>query len=338
MNGWTIASTVGRKFIGRTRAPSPEHLSDRFRHAPDAGLVAIRESLERNYFTAPRAPSGYLDTDWGRRDLEDHLSRRLKRDRERIIPWLDDVRPLAGRKVLEIGCGTGCSTVALAEQGATVVAVDVDEKSVEVARLRCAVYDLDATFLIANAVDVGGLLRGQTFDLIIFYASLEHMTHPERIAAIRATWEMLAPGDLWSVVETPNRLWHTDDHTSLLPFFHWLPDELAFSYASFSRRPNFAALYDDFNDVRQRQHFLRRGRGASFHEFAIAIGPPEQLNVRSCLSAHLAARAGGWRSWWPSWTRRRGPLDVRYRALLAEVYPSIHPAFFEKDLDLILMK
>jgi hypothetical protein len=38
------------------------------------------------------------------------------------------------------------------------------------------------------------------------------------------------------------------------------------------------------------------------------------------------------------WLRRTPQLDYRYRALLAEIYPSIHPGFFERDLDLILLK
>ena len=34
---------------------------------------------------------------------------------------------------------------------------------------------------------------------------------------------MLAPGGLWAVVETPNRLHYFDDHSAKLPFHHWLP-------------------------------------------------------------------------------------------------------------------
>lgn len=329
---WGIASAL-RGYVDGRRPGLPDHIAGRFRQVPDAGIAAVRESLERHYFNGPRVPVGYTGTEWGRRDLEDHLARRLKRDREVVVPWLDGARPLRGSRILEIGCGTGCSTVALAEQGAAVVAVDVDGPSVEVARRRCEVYGLDVTFSVANASEAGELFRGERFDFIIFYASLEHMTCRERIAAIRSTWAMLAPGDFWCIVETPNRLWHTDDHTSLLPFFHWLPDELAFLYAPFSPRPNFAGLYDDVDDDAQRRHFLRRGRGASFHEFAVAIGPADRLNVRSSLSARAAGRG-------PRAFRmgRKPSLDERYRSLLAEIYPAIHPGFLEKDLDLILMK
>jgi 2-polyprenyl-3-methyl-5-hydroxy-6-metoxy-1,4-benzoquinol methylase len=46
-----------------------------------------------------------------------------------------------------------------------------------------------------------GVLQGRSFDIIIFYASLEHMVHEERLRAIADTWAMLRPGDLWCVVE-----------------------------------------------------------------------------------------------------------------------------------------
>ena len=49
---------------------------------------------------------------------------RLSRDRVAVIPWLDRTRPLRGSRILEVGCGRGASTVALAEQGAELIALD----------------------------------------------------------------------------------------------------------------------------------------------------------------------------------------------------------------------
>ena len=289
----------------------PGHLSAQFRRISDTGLGSIRASLEQHYFAFPRVPKEYLASEWGQQDLQNHLVRRLRRDREEVIPWLDEARPLRDSKVLEIGCGTGCSTVALAEQGAKVIGIDLDEPSLEVARKRCEVYGLDVTFRLANALDVGELYGDLRFDLIIFYASLEHMTHHERISAIRTTWDMLPPGGLLSVVDTPNRLWHTDSHTSLLPFFHWLPDELAFDYSRFSSRPDFRDRYDHYDDEQQRLHFLRRGRGVSFHEFVLALGSIEQLNVQSSLAMYRR-EAGLKRRPWPG-----HPAAMVEEALLA---------------------
>jgi hypothetical protein len=183
---------------------------------------------------------------------------------------------------------------------------------------------------IANAADIGELFRDLRFHFVIFYATLEHMIHRERILALRSAWDLLLKGGLLCIVETPNRLWYTDDHTSLLPFFHWLPDDLAFDYSRFSSRPHYSDLYNDYDDERQRLHFLRRGRGASFHELALAIAPAERLNVYSTLAIHLRGRGV-----------QPPPIPSqadRYQQLLQEIYPSIHSGFFERNLDLILLK
>ncbi|HEY0029053.1 MAG TPA: hypothetical protein VGC35_14405 [Allosphingosinicella sp.] len=84
------------------------------------------------------------------------------------------------------------------------------------------------------------------------------------------------------IVETPNRLWFDDQQTALLPFFHWLPNELAFLYSKVSSREGFNDLYRTYNFC-SKQHFLRLGRGVSYHELDLSIGPVENLDVVSSL-------------------------------------------------------
>jgi S-adenosylmethionine-dependent methyltransferase len=277
-----------------------------------------------------------VDDRWERpqdfEDYETHRVRRLDADRQVFTPWLDSVHGLAGAKVLEIGCGTGSSTVALAEQGAKVVGLDVDEGSLAVAQARCAAYGVEAELLGANAVDAPQRLAGRSFDLIVFFASLEHMTHEERLAALAGAWGMLAPGQFLCVVETPNRLWCLDNHTSLLPFFLWLPDELALKYASRSPRESLREKFQHA-DAGQMQDFLRQGRGVSFHEFELALGiSAPQLPVESALATqhrHLNVLRR---------LRFPRPLDTQYHLLLRKVCPEVHPGWLYPSLDLALRK
>jgi 2-polyprenyl-3-methyl-5-hydroxy-6-metoxy-1,4-benzoquinol methylase len=311
---------------------TPARLAARFRDLDTAAADTLRARLARHL--AEGRPRGFLESDEGRRDLDSHLFRRLGYDRRCVVPWLDAARPLMGARVLEIGCGTGSSTLALAEQGAEVVAVDVDPRGLDVARERCRIYGLDATFVAANATEVAIKLAGECFDIVIFYASLEHMTHDERLTAMADTWNMLAPGRLWCVTDTPNRLWWFDAHTSRLPFFMWLPNDLAFDYSRFSARDYFREVYRD----REREaelHFLRRGRGVSFHEFDLALGPAEGLDVVSSMRLFHRARRPLARL---QELRRRKTLDVRYEAVLAEVRPDLHRGFFQRSLDLIIRR
>lgn len=316
----------------RFAPPLPRHLAARHRALDANARTALHYALSRHYF-ADAGPA-YLETEAGSRDLDDHLEGRLAHDRGRVIPWLDAARPLAGARILEIGCGTGSATVALAEQGSVVTALDLCERSVQVARRRCELYGLEASFVVGNAVELLDKLQDEHFDFVIFFASLEHMTFAERKAAMRRAWELLDPGDLWCVVETPNRLWFRDVHTSFLPFFHWLPDDVAFEYSRMSPRENFRERYREL-DEDSLLHFLRRGRGVSHHDFELAIGPVPQLDVVSSLT-HFHRR----RHRFPiaSWLRRRRTLAYRYERLLAKMAPELHPGFLQPDLDLVIRK
>jgi S-adenosylmethionine-dependent methyltransferase len=289
----------------------------------------IELSLRNNYFA--RFPEGYLSTERGRNDLQNHLCGRLEMDRAIIIPWLDESRPLRNSSILEIGCGTGCSTVALAEQGAEVTAIDLDEHSLIVARERCQAYDLDVSLAHANATEINKLFSGRRFNYIIFYASLEHMTIEERMSAMRATWGMLSDGDLWCVIETPNRLWYYDAHTSLLPFHMWLPDELAFEYSRFSPRNNYRELYKDYTDE-SKLHFLRRGRGVSFHEFELTMKPLRELKIKSSLN--MPAKKGNILSR----LKRSFSNESRYISILRKIAPEAHEGFLQSSLYLIIEK
>jgi S-adenosylmethionine-dependent methyltransferase len=317
----------------------PFHLAKRFTQLSPSAADAITQSLQQNYF--PRLIWGevslsveqWLATPEGQNDLRDHVSGRLHSFRTKVIPWLDAARPLAGARILEIGCGTGASTVALAEQGATVTAIDIDEPSLRVARDRCSAHHVQCEIVQANGAAAREFLERERYDFVIFFACLEHMTHAERMQSMHETWHALPDGALWCLIETPNRLWFFDDHTSQLPFFNWLPDELAFAHSRFSPREPLRSSYRALS-ASTMESFLRHGRGVSFHEFDVAIADASSLDVVSSL---------------PLWRRTRGLFGLRELArrykrpfrlerALASFRPDIHRGFFQPYLDLIIRK
>lgn len=304
--------------------PTPSHLRKHHIDASGADLKAIEASLSMNYHVGWRdrvnyTPQAYED------DLRHHTNRRLEIDRRFIVPWLDSAKPLNGQQILEIGCGTGSSTIALTEQGAVVTGIDIDEGALQVARDRCQVYGVSAEFHTMNAGQLATLTP--KFDHIIFFASLEHMTLGERLAALSDAWSLLPKSGLLTVVETPNRLWYFDDHTSRMPFFHWLPDELAFDQSRRSPRENFRELYRE-HTPESFEHFLRRGRGVSFHEFDSAIRPIEEIKVRSSLSSFWGFR----------YHYRQSRLGRKYKALLKKMHSGVDQGFLDKDLYIVLEK
>src|SRR3982074_1246810 len=117
-----------------------------------------------------------------------------------------------------------------------------------------------------------------------------------------------------------NRLWFYDEHTSRLPLFHWLPNELAFYYSKMSKRENFRELYHDYFPE-TKQHFLRRGRGMSFHEIDLAIAPVSTLNVISSLEE------------FGKYPRGTSALGSEFKAIMQRIVPDIHTGFFDEHLD-----
>src|SRR5229473_6938647 len=75
------------------------------------------------------------------------------------IPAFAEFQRWRGCKVLEIGCGIGTDTMNFARAGAEVTAVDLSEKSLEVACQRAGVYGLsNIRFYHGNAEELSRFL------------------------------------------------------------------------------------------------------------------------------------------------------------------------------------
>ena len=315
-----------KKIIKKLLFPIPSHLLNNQIQIDDEGMDIIDKSIRKNYYQGWRSEVKF-SREMYENDLNAHLYRRLENDRRMVVPWLDNAATLQNKRILEIGCGTGSSTVALAEQGAKVTGIDVDTDALTVAEDRSRVYGVKTEFKAINADQIIETFGNDAFEIVIFFACLEHMTIMERVTSLRHAWAMLPIEGLLIIIETPNRLWYFDSHTSKLPFFNWLPDELAFRYSKFSPRINFRELYREYNGD-SKEHFLRRGRGVSFHELETAICPIQSLNVISSLSTYQGMR----------YRLKKSKFERRYKSFLMKIYPNVHEGFFDDRLYLIFKK
>jgi 2-polyprenyl-3-methyl-5-hydroxy-6-metoxy-1,4-benzoquinol methylase len=238
---------------------------------------------------------------------------------------------LAGSPILEVGSGEGAGTAAMAEQGGQVTGIDINSEAIGRAAALLQQMELEATFKQGNATDLKALTEGALFDQIVFWAALEHMTVDERIIALRQAWDTLGRSGLLSVVETPNRLWPLDSHTSLLPYFNWLPYELGYRYSRNSPRAGFGDGYLD-DHYSSMLEFVRRGHGVSFHEFDVAIGDHQSLELTSCMQIYQRRRNPARRI---AWTLS---LAGRTERVLARYSPGTDRAWFQPFLYLTLRK
>lgn len=109
--------------------------------------------------------------------------------------------PLDGARVLDVGCQLGALPVALAELGAAVTGVDVDDALLAGARLRAGCYGARADFARAEAEALP--FDDNTFDVVTFVDVIEHVRDPR--AAVRELARVLRPGGTLYLFG-PNRL------------------------------------------------------------------------------------------------------------------------------------
>lgn len=128
-------------------------------------------------------------------------------------------------RVLEVGCGTGLFTAALAATGADVVAVDVSDALLERARAR----GLDPAHVRLECARIEVLGETERFDAVVGSSVLHHL---DLRAALPQIHDLLNPGG-WMVFAEPNGLnpqvWLERRLKPLRVRRHLSMDETAFS-------------------------------------------------------------------------------------------------------------
>ncbi len=92
--------------------------------------------------------------------------------KEFLFEFLGD---LAGKHVLDLGCGEGCNSVLLAKRGARVTGIDVSPKSVELAAARAEANEVDKRCQFICAPIDSATVPASSFDVIWINDLLHHI-------------------------------------------------------------------------------------------------------------------------------------------------------------------
>jgi len=107
------------------------------------------------------------------------------------MKFITDVLDLSGKKVLDVGCGGGILTEALASCGAHATGIDLSKDSIEAAKLHAAQQGLNVEYRYENIEETAAKHAGE-FDAITCMEMLEHVPEPGKIIA--ACSRLLKPG------------------------------------------------------------------------------------------------------------------------------------------------
>jgi 2-polyprenyl-6-hydroxyphenyl methylase/3-demethylubiquinone-9 3-methyltransferase len=118
------------------------------------------------------------------------------------LNWIQSLVPLAGLKVVDIGCGGGILSDAMARQGAQVLGADLAVKSLKVAQLHALEAGTQGVqYREISAEDLAEEQPGQ-FDVVTCMEMLEHV--PDPASVVKACAKLVKPGG-WVFFSTLNR-------------------------------------------------------------------------------------------------------------------------------------
>lgn len=107
------------------------------------------------------------------------------------VNWIDQRIPLAGKRVLDVGCGGGILSEAMAQRGATVTGIDMGEAPLAVARLHQLESGVNVDYRQITAEALAEEMPEQ-FDVVTCLEMLEHV--PDPASVIRACQRLVKPG------------------------------------------------------------------------------------------------------------------------------------------------
>ena len=105
--------------------------------------------------------------------------------------WIDNIAPVAEKKVLDVGCGGGILSESLAQRGAEVTGIDMGDAPLGVAKLHQLESGLSINYQKSTAEDFAKN-HENTFDIVTCLEMLEHVPDPSSV--INACAKMVKPG------------------------------------------------------------------------------------------------------------------------------------------------
>ena len=94
--------------------------------------------------------------------------------------WIDEHSPVRGKTLIDVGCGGGLLSEAMASRGAKVTGIDMGEAPLSVAKIHLLESQLDVEYLQSTAEALASE-RPETYDVVTCLEMLEHVPDPSAV-------------------------------------------------------------------------------------------------------------------------------------------------------------
>ena len=108
------------------------------------------------------------------------------------LDWIAAQLPLAGKRVLDVGCGGGILSDAMARRGAHVVGIDLAAKPLRVAQIHALEAQTPNVEYREVSAEALAAAEPESFDAVTCMEMLEHV--PDPASVVRACSRLLKPG------------------------------------------------------------------------------------------------------------------------------------------------
>jgi len=118
------------------------------------------------------------------------------------LDWIDGLASLAGKQVLDVGCGGGILSDAMARRGASVTGIDLASKALKVAQLHALEAATPNVRYLETSVEALAAEQPGSFDVVTCMEMIEHVPDPGSV--VKACSTLVKPGG-WVFFSTINR-------------------------------------------------------------------------------------------------------------------------------------
>ena len=146
-------------------------------------------SIQNNFDPAELAKFSDLAHRWCDKESE---FRPLHQINPLRLDWIENLVPLKGLRVLDVGCGGGILADAMARKGADVLGIDLASKALKVAQLHALEAQTEGVAYQEISAEALAAEQPGSFDVVTCMEMLEHVPDPSLVVMACAT--LVKPG------------------------------------------------------------------------------------------------------------------------------------------------